>query len=70
MSGCTVCVRRKLTLLECPPRSEDFRVGCVFMGSVFLAGRGRRDPVQNNGTTVECGTAGNILSQTQGSPGV
>ena len=40
---------------------------CVY-GSV-LAGRGR-DPFQNNGTTVECGTAGNILSQTQGSPGV
>lgn len=29
-----------------------------------LAGRAR-DPVQNNGATVECSTAGNILSQTQ-----
>lgn len=38
---------------------------CVY-GRV-LAGRGR-DPVQNNGTAVECGAAGNILSQTQGKP--
>lgn len=40
---------------------------CVYRS--VLAGRGR-DPVQNNGTAVECGTAGNILSQTQGNPGV
>lgn len=51
--------RRKLTLEECPPQSEDSRVGCVFKGGV-LAGRGR-DSVQNNGTTVECGAVGNIL---------
>lgn len=25
----------KLTLLECPLQSEDFRVGCVFMGGFW-----------------------------------
>lgn len=38
---------------------------CVYRRA--LAGGGR-DLVQNNGTTVECGAAGNILNQTQGSP--
>lgn len=55
---------RKLTLVECPLQSEDSRVGCVFKGGV-LAGRGR-DSVQNNGTTVECGAAGNILRLAMG----
>lgn len=40
---------------------------CVYRS--VLAGRGR-NLVQNNGTTVECRAAGNILSQSQDSPRV
>lgn len=40
---------------------------CVYWS--VLAGRGR-NLGQNNGTTLECGTAGNILSQKEGSLGV
>lgn len=58
------CVERlgKRTLLECPLQSEDFGVGCVFMGAFWQEEAGTRSRI-----TVECGTAGNILSQTQGS---
>ena len=51
-----------------PPAERGLRGWMCVYGSV-LAARGR-EPVQNNGTTLECGTAGNILSQTRGSRGV
>lgn len=51
-----------------PPAERGLR-GWICVYRSVLAGRGR-EPVQNNGTRVECGTAGNILSQTQGDPGL
>lgn len=36
---------RKLTLLECPPQSEDFGVGCVFMGAFWQEEAGTRSRI-------------------------
>lgn len=68
-----VCLRtwrtaQKTNTSGMPPAEWGLRGWMCVYGRV-LAGRGR-EPVQNNGTTVECGAAGNILSQTQGNPEV
>lgn len=36
---------RKLTLLECPLQSEDFRVGCVFIGASWQEEAGTRSRI-------------------------
>lgn len=46
------------------PPAERGLLGWMCVYGRALAGR-PRDPVQNNGATVECSAAGNILSQTQ-----
>lgn len=46
------------------PPAEQGLLGWMCVYGRPLAGKAR-DPVQNNGATVECSAAGNILSQTQ-----
>lgn len=68
---CLACTQRKAPKTSTsgmPPAVRGLQGWmCVYRRA--LAGGGR-DLVQNNGTTVECGAAGNILNQTRKSCGL